>query len=452
MTKDVVSASPAVVGRVVFVGSWDGYFYAIDAAEGSLIWKFQVDCQNTVIPIPPQCLAPDQVQPNRFLGDGGIITSSAAVVDDRVYFAAGKTVYSLNARNGSLRWKTVICGNPDRPGCATDAADPNRIFSSPAILGNNLFIGHTVDGVDGYRGGIEALDIETGKTRWRFEVDPILDTRGKLQLGPNGRVLAYNRGCGNVWSSAAVDVASRLVFFGTADCNNQPTPPYHNAVMSLEADTGRVRWVFRPQSKNSCDYDFGASANLIDFHGEHYLGIGGKDGTYYLLQRRTYNPQGELKWATNLVFGGDEGGFIGSTAFDGHRIFGATAIGDGRLDGSGRCAPLDPRDTPFQEPSMHALGVDGGRVLWQQNRNHSAAPTTIANGVVFSGLLGLELPFGMNAFAVKAYDAENGQLLASFPMPGSVNSAAVPLGAMVYVGSGTTTDGSGSGVHALALP
>jgi outer membrane protein assembly factor BamB len=213
-----------------------------------------------------------------------------------------------------------------------------------------------------------------------------------------------------------------------------------------------VRWVFRPQSKNSCDYDFGASANLIDFHGEHYLGIGGKDGTYYLLQRRTYNPQGELKWATNLVFGGDEGGFIGSTAFDGHRIFGATAIGDGRLDGSGRCAPLDPRDTPFQEPSMHALGVDGGRVLWQQNRNHSAAPTTIANGVVFSGLLGLELPFGMNAFAVKAYDAENGQLLASFPMPGSVNSAAVPLGAMVYVGSGTTTDGSGSGVHALALP
>jgi hypothetical protein len=53
---------------------------------------------------------------------------------------------------------------------------------------------------------------------------------------------------------------------------------------------------------------------------------------------------------------------------------------------------------------------------------------------------------------VNAYDAENGQLLASFPMPGSVNSAAVPLGAMVYVGSGTTIDGSGSGVHALALP
>jgi len=206
-----------------------------------------------------------------------------------------------------------------------------------------------------------------------------------------------------------------------------------------------VRWVFRPQSQNSCDYDFGASANIINFPGAHYLGIGGKDGTYYLLERRTDNPRGQLKWATNLVFGGYVGGFIGSTAFDGKRVFGATAIGDFRLDGS-VCAPLDPRDTPVQEPSMHALGIDRGRVLWQQNGNHSFAPTTVANGVVFSGLLGLE------RFAVNAYDAENGLLLASFVMPGSVNSAAVPLGDKIYVGSGTTTDGSGSGVHALALP
>jgi glucose dehydrogenase len=39
-TQDAVSASPAVVKGVVFVGSWDGHFYAIDATEGSLIWKF----------------------------------------------------------------------------------------------------------------------------------------------------------------------------------------------------------------------------------------------------------------------------------------------------------------------------------------------------------------------------------------------------------------------------
>src|SRR4051812_25428152 len=48
-TGDAVTASPSVVDEVVYVGSWDGFFYALDAHNGSLIWKFQVDCQNSVI-------------------------------------------------------------------------------------------------------------------------------------------------------------------------------------------------------------------------------------------------------------------------------------------------------------------------------------------------------------------------------------------------------------------
>jgi hypothetical protein len=47
------------------------------------------------------------------------------------------------------------------------------------------------------------------------------------------------------------------------------------------------------------------------------VGIGGKDGTYYLLDRRT----GQLRWATRVVFGGGAGGFFGGAAFDGHHIF-----------------------------------------------------------------------------------------------------------------------------------
>ncbi|TMB42999.1 MAG: hypothetical protein E6J55_14005, partial [Deltaproteobacteria bacterium] len=49
-TGDVVSASPAVVHGVVYVGSWDGFFYALDAATGAVRWTFQVDCQGSVQP------------------------------------------------------------------------------------------------------------------------------------------------------------------------------------------------------------------------------------------------------------------------------------------------------------------------------------------------------------------------------------------------------------------
>jgi outer membrane protein assembly factor BamB len=450
-TEDVVTASPTVVDGVVYVGGWDGYFYALDASSGGLIWKFAVDCQSSIVPIPPRCPQPAEAPP-RFLSDGGLITSSAAVVDSRVFFAGGKTVYSLDARGGSLLWKRVICGNPEAPNCEADANDRTRIFSSPAVFDGLVFLGHTVE-VDGYRGGFEALDARTGKSVWRFEVDPVLDRPVALISNAAAREPpGQNRGCGNVWSSAAVDTKYRLVFFGTADCHDVAVPPYHNAVIALEAATGRPRWVFRPDRKGACDFDFGASPNLIDLDFGRYVGIGGKDGTYYLLDRLSFSPHGRLVWSARVVFGGDEGGFIGSTAVDGSRVFGATAIGDAHIinpNPADLCDPSNPKDTFLQDPSMHALDLLGshGRIAWQRDHNYSTAPTSVANGVVFSGLLGIDMRFGLNA-----YDENSGALLRTFAMPGSVNSGATPVGRMLFVGSGTTTDGSGSGIHAFRLP
>src|ERR1700720_4549611 len=80
-TGDAVSASPTVVDGVVYLGSWDGYFYALDANSGSLKWSYRVACQYTVLPIPKHCLPPGVPPPPRTKTDGGIITSTAAVVD-----------------------------------------------------------------------------------------------------------------------------------------------------------------------------------------------------------------------------------------------------------------------------------------------------------------------------------------------------------------------------------
>jgi hypothetical protein len=96
---------------------------------------------------------------------------------------------------------------------------------------------------------------------------------------------------------------------------------------------------------------------------------------------------------------------------------------------------------------MHGLDVGSGGILWEQTMNYSVAPTTMADRVVFSGTAGALFPPALNA-----YDEISGALLASFPMPGSVNSGATPVGDLVFVSSGNSTDGSGGGVHALSLP
>lgn len=86
-------------------------------------------------------------------------------MEDTVYFAAGKTLYSVNATDGGLGWERVICGNPEAPDCTADPRDPTRIFSSPPIFNGMIFIGADVDGADGYRGGFLALDAATGELR-----------------------------------------------------------------------------------------------------------------------------------------------------------------------------------------------------------------------------------------------------------------------------------------------
>ena len=40
-TNGIIYSSPVVSGGKVFIGSYDGYIYAIDAHKGALIWKFK---------------------------------------------------------------------------------------------------------------------------------------------------------------------------------------------------------------------------------------------------------------------------------------------------------------------------------------------------------------------------------------------------------------------------
>src|SRR5439155_11988982 len=99
-TDDAITAAASVVDGVVYVGAWDGNFYALRQQDGTLLWTFAVDCQQAVVPVPPRCLAPGETPPDRSNTDGGLITSSAAVVGDKVYFGGGHTLYCLNAADG----------------------------------------------------------------------------------------------------------------------------------------------------------------------------------------------------------------------------------------------------------------------------------------------------------------------------------------------------------------
>jgi outer membrane protein assembly factor BamB len=78
------STNPLVVNGIVYIGSRDGYFYAIYAEgpqAGKLFWKYKTD---------------------------GPIDYSAAYQDGVIYFASNDSyAYALNAQSGNLVWKSA---------------------------------------------------------------------------------------------------------------------------------------------------------------------------------------------------------------------------------------------------------------------------------------------------------------------------------------------------------
>jgi outer membrane protein assembly factor BamB len=438
-TEDAVTAAPTVVDGVVYVGAWDGYFYALTTQQGVLLWKFAVDCQNTVVPVPPRCLASGDRPPDRSVSDGGLISSSAAVVDGTVYFAGGRTVYALRAHDGTLVWKRIICGNPDDLDCESDQHDGTFILSSPAVHAGLVFVGSTVDGQDGYRGGIVALDAHDGTIRWRFEVDPLLDAHGHVLLNKHGLPAGgYNRGCGNVWASVSIDPKRREVYVGTSDCDYAAPPPYHESLLALDEKSGRLRWVFSPIPTDTCDLEFGATANVIDVGAARLIGVGGKNGIYYLVDRRT----GRQVWATQVVPGGNSGGFYGGAALTDARIISATGIGDTFM------IPGCPFNFG-QEPSLHALDLVTGNKVWQRTGNTSFGATTAGDGVVFVSSLGnLMTP----PSELHAYDVKTGELLLNQPLFPFSLAPPTPAKGGVFIGLGDILSGFGGAINAYLLP
>ncbi len=118
-----ISATPGICGNTLYVGADDTYFYAIDKDTGRLKWKYKT---------------------------WGNIISSPAISNDTIYMASKDGfVYTLS-QNGELKWEYET---------------GYSIFSSPIISGNTLYIGDT-------NGGIHAIDVNTGKRKWRLDRDP----------------------------------------------------------------------------------------------------------------------------------------------------------------------------------------------------------------------------------------------------------------------------------------
>jgi polyvinyl alcohol dehydrogenase (cytochrome) len=399
--KDTVTATPAVVDGVAYVGDWSGNFYAIEIKSGKTRWTYQAHMHGQVY--------------------AGQIVSSAAVADVKgvrtAYFGGGKTLYALRADNGKLRWKHEV----GRPG---DDNDPSEIESSPVVADGLVVFGTDVhNSGKGEPAGVIALDAASGRERWTTVTAP---TGGEGATGP---------GCADVWGSPTVDPATKLVFVGTGNCTSSPDGygRFAEAIVALDLANGQVRWTYQAHQPNRDDLDFAGAPNLFNAGDRRLVGLGNKDAVYYAVDRST----GELVWRTQVTEPGiprpdanfSTGGFIGATAVADGVIVGGTAVGG--------------------TPSLHALDAATGAIKWQQSEAADTyASAAVANGVVFLG--------STTDFTFRALDLQTGEVLWSKGLRGGVAGGAAIVGDDVIAVAGIREPGVGnrnrnSGVYRFSL-
>lgn len=427
-----VSATPTVVGDVVYFPDASGDLYAVNRTNGAVVWSRTIS-QYTGVSGAYTRVSPAIDGNNLFVGDK-LGTNKVRV---------GADVLSINRMTGALQWMTQVESHP----AAT-------ITGSPLVYDGVVYIGvssneegfaeqpESVYACCTFRGSVVALDEATGKILWKTYTVP--DNGGK----PGGYSGA------SVWSVPAVDVVHRTLYVGTA--NNYTAPAsvvscilanpsrnctaandYFDSLLALDLKTGRIKWgthlqlydiwtlaCIRPSAPrancpvpSSVDSGSGSGPNVLG----NLVGIGQKDGTYWALDADT----GKQVWKTQVGPGGPSGGIQWGTATDGSRIYVASA------NSNNLSYKLEPSGVVIDGGAWSALDSQTGKILWQ-----TADPTagsidigavSVANGVMYTGS-----PSGL----MYAIEADNGKILWSYQSGGSVIDGPSIVDGMLYWGSG----------------
>jgi polyvinyl alcohol dehydrogenase (cytochrome) len=352
-----VYGQPSVVGGRIFVTSYTGRIYSLDAKTGCTHWTFDIGASSRTA-----------ISVGETAGPGSRL--AAFFGDDKA------VVYALDAQRGTLLWKVKLDDNPNARITGAPTLYQNRLYVPVAALEEVAAASPAYECCK-FRGSVVALDTATGKTIWQSFM--ILDapkpyaksTSGGKRYGPAGA---------SVWSAPTIDVRRRLIYVTTGNSFTDIDAPAVDAVVALDLASGAQRWVRRlvpmdnfvvgcitgkasdcpagalctKPGENNCpshpgaDVDFGSSAVLQSVGADKDVILAGqKSGQVYAL-----DPErgGALLWERRTGEGSPLGGVEWGLASDERNVYA-------------------PNSDVFAKPGhvpggLTAIDIASGKVVW----------------------------------------------------------------------------------------
>lgn len=248
-----IQATPVVVDGVLYATTPALAVIALRADSGTLLWRFD--------PFANRVRASHV---NR-----GVVYWAAGS-ERRIFFTAGRRLYSLDARTGHPVAAFGDSGSVDLAGgLGRDIGDAYLVATSPGVVYEDLLIqGSRVGEEEGSApGDVRAYDVHTGKIRWTFHTIPRPGELGYDSWPPDAWKTA---GGANSWPGMTVDVKRGVVYVPTGSA----TPDFYggdriganlfaNTLLALDAKTGRRIWHYQTVHHDLWDRDLPAAPNLV---------------------------------------------------------------------------------------------------------------------------------------------------------------------------------------------
>jgi quinoprotein glucose dehydrogenase len=285
--RSEIQCNPIVVHGVLYATSPQLKVFALDAATGTRRWVFDPFRAG---------------KPTSALGVNRGVVFWESGTDQRIFMAAGQTLYALDAKTGVPITSFGEQGGVSlKEGLGRDGAGlyvlsntPGAIYKDLLILGTRVSEGPGVSSP----GHIRAFDVRTGKMRWIFHTIPWPGEPGYDTWPPD----AWQRvGGANAWSGISVDHARGLVFLPTGSAafdfwggNRHGANLFANCLLVLDAATGKRRWHHQFVHHDMWDRDLPAAPVLTTVtHGGRRVDAVAqttKAGYVYLFNRDTGEP------------------------------------------------------------------------------------------------------------------------------------------------------------------
>jgi outer membrane protein assembly factor BamB len=222
---------PIVRGRMLFLGTCDGKFYALDKQSGKVVWSYDARADG----------AAGSFETFPLVSHGLVIagTTGSCSEKDSGY------IYAFDPRDGAIRWKLHADAGSDNF-ASLDEMDPKGSI----IFGTRA----------GERISAEAI---SGKLNWRFRAIPSgADCRRTTSLVTDGANVCF----------VAQD----------------------KTVYCLDGKTGQVLWKRKPDSQPTADVLMYKDVLYFGSADKHIYGLNPENGTTLVQLQTPYTPTGAI--------------------------------------------------------------------------------------------------------------------------------------------------------------